>query len=74
VPALVAVLGGLLFGGAGVAVLTDYRGFGRRLREKAPKRTRMGNAERYMRILGCCYLVFGILLFGIGLAMFVTLS
>jgi hypothetical protein len=32
----------------------------------------MGNAYRYMRILGSAYLGFGILLFGIGIALLVA--
>jgi hypothetical protein len=72
VPAIVAIFGGLLFTGAGVAVLRDLGGRGTRMAERGPSWTRMGSVDQHRRTLGVGYLVLGLVLLGVGVGMVVS--
>lgn len=71
-PAIVAFFGGLLFAGAGLAVLGDFGGTGTRMAERGPTWARMGSVDQHRKVLGAGYLILGVVLFGAGAGMLVS--
>ena len=73
-PAIIAILGGFVFTGAGVGVLLDLGGRGTRMVERGPEWARIGTVDQHRRIVGAGYLGFGLLLLGVGVALIVSWS
>jgi hypothetical protein len=69
VPAIAAIFGGLLFSGAGVAVLDDFPGTGTRMAEQGSTWAGMGSVDQHRRKLGAGYLVLGLVLLAAGVGM-----